>query len=57
MKYWDYEDFDGSLEEVINNLIGRGKSIVNVTILKYASHYNEAKQMVMFPIRALIIYK
>lgn len=56
MKYWDYNDFDESLEDTINNLIVRGKSIVNVTILKYASHYNGAKQLEMFPIKALIIY-
>lgn len=57
MKYWDYNDYDESLEDTISYLIGRGKNIVNVTILKYASCYNEAKQMEMFPIRALIIYK
>lgn len=56
MKYWNYDDFDGSLDDTINNLIGRGKSIVNVTILTYASRYNEAKQLEMFPVRALIIY-
>ena len=56
MKYWDYEDFDGSLEDAIQTLINRGKVISCVTILKYATHINSAKQMELFPIKALIIY-
>ena len=56
MKYWDYIDFDGSLEDAIQTLINRGKVISCVTVLNYAAHNNAAKQMELFPIRALIIY-
>jgi hypothetical protein len=56
MKYWDYEDYDESLEEAIQKLHDRGKIIKCITILKYATHNNKAKQLEMFPIRALILY-
>jgi hypothetical protein len=56
MKYWDYEDYDGSLEDAIQKLNDIGKTIKCVTILKYATQNNEAKQLEMFPIRALILY-
>ena len=56
MKYWDYENYDGSLEETINSLNARCVTINSITILKYAEGKNEAGQKVMFPVRALILY-
>ena len=57
MKYWDYEDYDGSLEDAIYVLVNeKGKKINSITILKYAEGKNEAGQKVMFPVRALILY-
>lgn len=56
MKYWDYEDYEGSLEDAIHKLIERGMTIRCVAILKYATRNNAAKQLEMFPIRALILY-
>lgn len=56
MKYWDYDDFDGGLEDTIQYLINKGKIIQSVTVLKYATSKNQANQMELFPIRALIIY-
>jgi hypothetical protein len=55
MKYWDY-DYDGSLDDAIQKLIDRNKHITCVTILNYAESTNSAKQKIMFPIRALILY-
>lgn len=56
MKYWNCEDYDGSLEDAIQKLIERGKHITCVTVLKYAEEHNKAKQSVYFPVRALILY-
>jgi len=58
MKYWDYEDYNGSLEDAIQRLIERGKIINCVTVLKYAEQRDrDRKQNYMFPIRAVIFYK
>ena len=57
MKYWDYKDYKSSLEDYLASLAEYHYNIVNVTILKYASSYNIAKQLELFPIRALIICK
>ena len=56
MKYWDYEDYDGSLEDAIQRLVERGKIIKCVTVLKYATIKNKTNQDYLFPIRALVIY-
>jgi hypothetical protein len=55
MKYWDYEDYNGSLEDAIQRLMEKGRVIQSITILKYASN-NINKQQVLFPVRALILY-
>jgi len=57
MKYWDYNDHDGSLEDNIQLLLNRNAKITSITILKYASSYSSnTKQYTLFPIRALILY-
>ena len=56
MKYWNYEDYDGSLEEAIQKLVDRGKTITCVTVLNYAETHHCSGQNQYFPIRALILY-
>jgi hypothetical protein len=57
MKYWDYLNYNGSLEDTIRQLTDENYTITSVTILKYAKGFNtESKQSIYFPIRALIIY-
>ncbi len=57
MKYWDYDDYDGSLEDTIQKLIERGKTIRNLTILKYAEQMDtNRKQKYLFQIKAVIFY-
>ena len=56
-KIWNYEDYEGSLEDTIDKLLERNKTIVCVTILKYANEHNyKNNQDTYFPIRALILY-
>jgi hypothetical protein len=56
-KIWDYEDYEDSLESCIDNLLEKKKTIVSITILKYADSLNSnTKQTIFFPIRALILY-
>lgn len=56
MKFWDYDDRDGSLEDAIHTLVERGKTIRCVTILKYAQTFDSVEQPILFPRRALILY-
>ena len=56
-KIWDYEDMDGGLEDCIFKLLGKRKTIVSITILKYITSLQKAhNQPIQFPIRALILY-
>ena len=56
MKYWNYENYDGSLEDAITQIVNKGKTITCVTILNYAKRVSAAKQDILFPTKALIIY-
>jgi len=56
MEYWDYEYYNGSLEDFIVELTSKRKVIKCVTILKYATTKNKASHDYLFPIRALVIY-
>lgn len=57
MKYWDYHNYEGSLEDTLKHLLDSGKTITNVTILQYSStRIEELKELTVFATRALILY-